>query len=166
MTKEVFYTQKVSPNGRVTYSPVSVYDSGVTDALPKGAHLILVGDGFTSRMYNVDPALAPMIAAGRFAQDKIVAELVKTSEIRMQKRLSSTPLTESQRAAWAKLIEEFGPSATQLEWPCAREIAEAGTAAMQKEADKILQNPAVKKAWDNFMTIYSLVKDDLDTSDR
>ena len=40
-----------------------------------------------------------------------------------------------------------------------REAAEAGVKAMQDEADKMLTNPAVKKAWDYFMMVWSLAKE-------
>jgi hypothetical protein len=57
------------------------------------------------------------------------------------------------------LVKVFGPEARTLEWPSAREACEAGVNAMQVEADKMLQNPAVKKAWDYFMMIWALTKE-------
>jgi len=46
-----------------------------------------------------------------------------------------------------------------LEWPSAREAAEAAVVAMQVEADKLMTNPAVKRAYDSFQLICNLTKD-------
>jgi hypothetical protein len=57
------------------------------------------------------------------------------------------------------LIEEFGEDARQLEWPSARECAEEAVKAMMAEANMLMTNPAVKKAWDNFMLVSELTKE-------
>ncbi len=64
--KKIYY-EKV---GR-RYVPVSEYDSEFLDAFPKGNHLVMCYPGGTSRRFRIDPALAPMIAAGRYAEDAI-----------------------------------------------------------------------------------------------
>jgi hypothetical protein len=46
-----------------------------------------------------------------------------------------------------------------LEWPSAREADEAAVVAMQVEADKLMTNPAVKRAYDNFQMICNLTRD-------
>jgi hypothetical protein len=45
------------------------YDEYLMDGLPYGNHMIMVYPGGQSTRYNIDPALAPMIAAGRVAED-------------------------------------------------------------------------------------------------
>jgi hypothetical protein len=57
------------------------------------------------------------------------------------------------------LVKEFGPDARQLEWPSAREAAEAAVQAMQAEADSLLQNPAVKRAYERFQFICNLTRE-------
>jgi hypothetical protein len=74
-------------------------------------------------------------------------------------RPKRAPLTEGQRAAWQKLVEEFGPDAKTLEWPSAREVAEAGVNAMIAEAEKLMEHPMVKEAYDEFMAICKLVSE-------
>jgi hypothetical protein len=74
-------------------------------------------------------------------------------------RPKETPMTEEQRDAWNHLIEVFGPSARTLEWPSAREIAEAAVSAMVEEADKLLTNPSVRKAYEKFLFIAELTKE-------
>ena len=150
--KKIYYEKK----GR-RYVPVAEYDSDYLDSFPKGNHLVMCYPGGSSRRFNIDPAYAPMIAAGRCAEDDMAKALVKAGEIRMQR--GQVPLTEGQRAAWENLVKEFGDTAKQLEWPSAREVAEAGVKAMQEEADKMLGNPAVKKAWDYFMMVWQLTKE-------
>jgi len=150
MTKKIFY-EKV---GR-RYKPVYEYDTELMDALPKGSHLIQVYPGGKSTRYNVDPAFAPMIAAGRVAEDAICKELMKASDLRPK----SAPLTQEQREAWDLLVKAFGPSARTLEWPSAREATDAAVMAMAQEAEKLLTNPAVKKAYEKFLFICELTKE-------
>lgn len=155
--KKVFY-EKV---GR-KYVPVSEYDSNLLDALPKGTHIIMSYPGGQSTRYKIDPAYGPMIAAGRVAEDAISRAIMKASEIRRQTRQNAEgkiPLTQEQQDAWNNLIRVFGDDARQLEWPSVRECAEAGVKAMQEEAEKLLTNPAVKKAYEHFLLVCELTKE-------
>jgi hypothetical protein len=137
------------------YIPVQEYDNELMDAFPKGTHLIMCYPGGQSRRYNIEPNYAAMIAAGRVAEDAMSQAVVKASEMRPRR----TPITEPQRKAWDKLAKAFGDEVYYIELPSAREIAEEGLKAMQLEADKLLSNPAVKKAYDNFMLMCELTKD-------
>ena len=154
MTKKIFY-EKV---GR-KYVPVSEYDSDLSYALPQGAHLILMYPGGSSTRYNVDPNYAAMIAAGRLAEDTISKRVMEASEIRRQSRGDTTPLTPAQKAAWENLVKEFGDSAKQLEWPSAREIAEAAVKAMQEEAEQLMQNDSVRQAYEHFQLLCKLTEE-------
>jgi ribosomal protein S11 len=151
--KKVFY-EKV---GR-KYVPVSEYDEYLVNAFPKGTHITVCYPGGQSTRYNIDPNYAAMIAAGRVAEEAISKKLLEASEIRMQRPDRERKLTPRQKAAWENLVREFGNSASQLEWASCREIAEAGVAAMQEEALKLMEQPAVKKAWDNFILVSELTK--------
>lgn len=152
MTKTIFY-KKV---GR-KYEPVYEYDQTLMDSFPKGTHIVMCYPGGQSRRYNIDPALAPMIAAGRHAEDAISKSIMDASALRVPKR--DEPLTPAQLKAWKALAKAFGQEKYALEWCSYREAAEAGVQAMQVEADKMLQNPAVKKAWDYFMMVWQLTKE-------
>lgn len=152
MAKTIFY-RKV---GR-KYEPVSEYDSDYLDSFPKGNHLVMCYPGGQSRRFNIDPAFAPMIAAGRYAEDAISKRIMEVSALRP--RQDRKPLTPEQKAAWEHLASLFGDERYALEWCSYREAAEAGVKAMQEEADKMLENPAVKKAWDYFMMVWQLTKE-------
>jgi hypothetical protein len=148
--KRIFY-EKV---GR-RYVPVYEYDQILMDAFPKGSHLVICYPGGQSTRYNVNPAYAPMIAAGRVAEDKISEALRKASDMRPKR----APITEGQQRAWENLVKEFGEDARMLEWPSARQVAEDAVKAMQEEADKLLSVPAVKKAYEHFLFVAELTKD-------
>lgn len=152
--KKVFY-EKV---GR-KYVPVSEYSHELFDAMPKGTHLIMSYPGGQSTRYSIDPAYAPMIAAGRVAEDAITSKIAEASKLRTPER-AKQPLTEGQIKAWKKLQKEMGTDNYPLEWPSYREIAEAGIKAMQEEANKLLENPSVKKAYEHFLLICELTKED------
>lgn len=155
--KRVYYEKK----GR-HYVPVAEYDSEFLDSFTQGNHLVMVYPGGTSRRHNITPDYAAMIAAGRVAEDAISRTIMRETEIR---RNSRTPkkLTKSQREAWNKLIEEFGEDARQLEWPSAREAAEAAVTAMIAEAQDLLKNESVRLAWEQFMMVAALCKDQENT---
>lgn len=150
MSKTIFY-KKV---GR-RYVPVSEYDNEYLDSFPKGDHLVSVYPGGSSRRFNIDPAYAPMIAAGRVAEDAISKALMRASDLRPQK----APITEGQRKAWDNLVKEFGEDARCLEWPSAREACEEAVKAMSVEAEKLLSNPSVRKAYERFLLVCELTKD-------
>lgn len=149
--KKIYYEKK----GR-KYVPVAEYDNDFLDSFTKGNHLVMCYPGGSSRRFNIEPAYAPMIAAGRVAEDAISKELMRASDLRPK----SSPITPEQKIAWDNLVKAFGPEARTLEWPSAREACEAGVKAMQEEADKLLTHPAVKEAYDHFMFIAKLVYDE------
>lgn len=149
MMKKVFY-EKV---GR-RYVPVREYDDQLVNALPKGTHIVMVYPGGQSTRYNIDPNYAAMIAAGRVAEDSMCDAIRKASELRPQK----APITEQQRTAWKKLAKAFGDELATLQINSARDIAEAGITAMQQEANKLLENPSVFKAYQRFQLICDLTK--------
>jgi len=152
--KKIYY-EKV---GR-RYVPVAEYDNDLLDSFTKGNHLVMCYPGGSSRRFNIEPAYAPMIAAGRVAEDAMSAAVVKASEMRPRR----TPITEGQRKAWKKLAKEFGEEVYYIELPSAREIAEEGLKAMMIEADKLIQHEAVKQAYDHFMFMAKLVHDEANT---
>jgi hypothetical protein len=96
-----------------------------------------------------------MIAAGRVAEDAISKILMRASDLRPK----TAPLTEVQRQAWDNLVKEMGEEARALEWPSAREACEEAVKAMQVEADKLLTNPVVRRAYEHFLLVCELTKE-------
>ena len=148
--KKIYY-EKV---GR-KYVPISEYDSDYLDSFSKGTHLVMSYPGGQSRRFNIDPNYAAMIAAGRVAEDAMCMAMHKASEMKPKQ----TPITEGQRKAWKKLAKEFGDELATLNCASSHDIAEAGLKALQEEADKLLTNPAVKKAYEHFLLVAELTKD-------
>jgi len=148
--KKIFY-EKV---GR-RYVPVYEYDQTLMDSFPKGSHLVICYPGGQSTRYNVDPNYAAMIAAGRVAEDTISKALMLASDMRPK----NTLLTQEQRDAWEHLVRVMGDSARMLEWPSAREACEDAVKAMQQEADKLLSNPSVRKAYEKFLFVAELTRE-------
>ena len=150
MTKRILYEKQ----GR-RYVPVHEYDPIVMDSFPKGTHLVMCYPGGQSTRYNIDPNYAAMIAAGRVAEDAVSKALVKASEMRAHRK----PITEAQRAAWANLSEAFGDARYTIEIPSAREIAEEAVTAMMVESEKLLNNPTVRRAYERFLFIAELTRE-------
>jgi len=150
--KEVFY-KKV---GR-KYVPVSEYDSTLSNALPKGAHLVLCYPGGSSTRYNVDPKFAPMIAAGRYAEEAISKSLMASSEIRPA---AWNKFTEKEKRMW-DAIKSCIPKEHRNMYThgSVYEAVQAGVKAMSVEAEALLENPAVRKAYERFQLVCQLAKD-------
>jgi hypothetical protein len=137
------------------YVPVAEYDGDFLDSFTKGTHLVMSYPGGTSRRYNIDPDYAAMIAAGRVAEDAICRAISKASELRPK----HTPITEGQKRAWRKLAKEMGDELCTLYGLSVHDCAEAGVQAMQAEADKLLTNPTVRKAYDRFLLVCELTRE-------
>lgn len=146
--KKIYYVKQ----GR-RYVPVSEYDSDLLDSFPKGAHLVVCVPGGQSRRHNIDPNYAAMIAAGRVAEDAVCAAMVKADTVNPP---DNRKMSEAELAAWHNLIAVWGDSARTLTRSAIRDVAEAGVQAMQVEADKLMQHPAVKEAYDHFQTVAKL----------
>jgi hypothetical protein len=148
----IFYIKK----GR-KYIPHSTYSSEFCDSFPKGTHLVQSYPGGSMRRFNIDPAYAPMIAAGRVAEDAISKSIMDASALRVPER--QKPLTPAQEKAWKALAKAFGEERYALEWCSYREAAEAGVKAMTDEAEKLLTNPIVRQAYERFLFIAELTKE-------
>jgi hypothetical protein len=160
MKKNTIFYKKV---GR-KYVPVSEYDQTLMDAFPKGAHLVICYPGGQSTRFNINPAYAPMIAAGRVAEDKISEAIRKASDLRPANK--ELKLTEEQLRCWKALSKAFGEENHALQWPSAREACEEAVKAMQQEAEKLLTVPAVKKAYEHFLFVAELTKEHKNESSR
>jgi len=145
----IFYVKK----GR-RYVPHSTYSAEFCDSFPKGTHLVQNYPGGSMRRFNIDPAYAPMIAAGRVAEDKISEALMKANELRPQ----TTPITPAAQRAWAKLKKELGNDG-YLTRGSTREASEAAVKAMMAEAEKLLEHPTVRKAYEKFLFVAELTRE-------
>jgi hypothetical protein len=153
--KKVYYEKR----GR-RYHPVAEYDNDLLDSFSKGNHLVMCYPGGTSRRFNVEPNHAAMIAAGRVAEDAICRAISKASELRPK----NTPLTEAQQKAWKKLAKEMGDELCTLYGLSVRDCAEAGVKAMIEEAEQLMSNPAVKKAYEHFQLVCELTREQYEPS--
>ena len=140
------------------YVPVAEYDGNFMDSFTKGTHLVMSYPGGTSRRYNIDPNYAAMIAAGRVAEDAICRAISKASELRPK----HTPITEAQRKAWDKLAKEMGDELCTLHGLSVHDCAEAGVKAMQEEAERLMTNPIVRKAYERFLFVAELARENYD----
>jgi hypothetical protein len=147
--KKIYYEKR----GR-RYVPVAEYDNDLLDSFSRGTHLVMCYPGGQSRRYNINPNYAAMIAAGRVAEDAMSEAVRNASELRPQQ----TPLTEGQRRAWKKLAKEFGDELATLQIASARDIAEAGVTALQKEAAELMTHPAVRDAYNQFQLVCEMTR--------
>jgi len=149
--KKVYYEKR----GR-RYVPVAEYDREYCDSYPKGSHLVVCKPGSTLRRFDIDPALAPMIAAGQYALDHISETIRQSTELRPV----NANLTEEDHRRWNQFIRTMPDDMRFLmTHGSAREAAEAGVQAMVDEANRLMTNPAVKKAYERFLLVCQLTKE-------
>ncbi len=148
--KKVYYEKR----GR-RYVPVSEYDSEFCNSFPKGTHLVMSYPGGQSTRYDIDPAYAPMIAAGRVAEDAICKAIYGASEMTRKER----PITKRQKAAWEEMKLAFGDEMFSLHARSVRDLAEVGVKAMQAEADKLMKQESVRLAYEQFLLVCQLTKE-------
>ena len=149
MVKKIYY-EKV---GR-KYVPVAEYDSEYLDAFPKGSTLVICHPGGQSRRFNIDPDYAALIAAARVAEEAMIQAMGKASELKPQK----TPITFAQQRAWKGLARAFGTELCTLNGASSYDIVQAGLKALEQEAAQLLTNEAVKEAYDQFLFVCALTK--------
>jgi hypothetical protein len=152
MVTETFYIKR----GR-RYVPVREYDAMLQNALPHGSYVTVVRPGASVQRWAVDPAYAPMIAAGIVAREAMSKVMLAASEVRLSGERK--PMTQEQRDAWENLVAVFGPAARQLEHPSVMEVTQAGVDAMIAEAERLLTHPSVRSAYEHFITVSKLVED-------
>lgn len=136
------------------YYPVSQWDPELDRAMPLGDHLVSVRENSETRRHCIEPALAPMIAAGLVAEEAMSRAVYNAMELRPQ----SPGFTAQQQ----KLIKELTHSmnGADMRWlrGSAQDAARAGVEAMIEEAQRIMQSPAARRAYEDFLLVAALAR--------
>lgn len=99
---------------------VPVNDPYVYDGLRNGFWLVKVENGYTSIRQEIYPEKAPIHAAAREMEDKLVDIILKACEARPNKM----PLSPEEKKDWDKFIKKHGESFSSLSYPSMQENAE------------------------------------------
>ena len=108
---------------------VPVNDPYAYDGLREGFWLIKIEEGSTSIRQQIYPDKAPLTAAARLIEDKLVGIIRKASEARPKKIL----LTPEEKKDWDKFIAKHGDAFNTLCYPSMQENAEKIIAALVNE---------------------------------
>jgi hypothetical protein len=147
--KETYY-KKVGKK----YIPVSEYDSYIHQSLEEGYHLIYSKPGYRTTQKLINPDYAKLIGACYVAEQTLTHELMQS----LKMRPTQPPLTEEQIQAWDNLEKSFKNTKVLIEYPSVKECVIRTMKIMQEEADKLMTNPTVRKAYENFMLVCELSK--------
>jgi hypothetical protein len=150
MSEEIIY-KKV---GR-KYVPVRYYDSNFDRGFPEGSSLVTKMGNSELRQYKIDPAHAPMIAAGKYAYEGMLDGLRAASEMRPK----TAPITKKERALWEEMKKVMGDSAFYVQFPSLHDIADGGIKAMEAEVEKMMTHVAVRDAYEQFLMVWKLCKE-------
>lgn len=99
---------------------VPVNDPYAYDGLRNGFWLIQIKDGSTSIRQEIYPDKAPIHAAARLMEDKLLDIIRKASEARPSK----IPLCAEEKKDWDAFIKKHGESFNSLQYPSMQENAE------------------------------------------
>ena len=108
---------------------VPVNDPYAYDGLREGFWLIKIEKGCTSIRQQIYPDKAPLTAAARLIEDKLVGIIRKASEARPGWG-KHTPLSPEEKKDWEKFINKHGESFNSLAYPSFQENAEKIVAAL------------------------------------
>jgi hypothetical protein len=147
------------------FVPVSEYNSELVDSLPYGCHVQVCRENGMSRRYNVDPALAPMVAASMILEDKLAAIISKSSRYNIEGK-ASTPLTPEQIKAWDNLNNSFEGGMVTMYGPSMQEIAKNILKEISAEAEKLLSNESIKAQYEHFILLSKLTKNEQENNIR
>lgn len=150
--KKIFY-EKV---GR-RYRPVAEYDNELLDSFGKGTHLVMCYPGGQSRRYNITPNHAALIAGARVAEDAMCKAINQAVQMRHDE-YNDRVLTNEQHAAWEHFVEVMGERGRYVKYSSVRDIADAGIQAIVDEAAELMKNSAVKQAYEQFLLVCELTK--------
>ena len=102
---------------------VPVNDPYAYDGLGEGFWLIKIDKGCTSIRQQIFPEKAPLTAAARLIEDKLVDIIRKASEARPGWG-KHTPLSPEEKKDWEAFINKHGESFNTLAYPSFQENAE------------------------------------------
>ena len=151
--KKIFY-EKV---GR-KYVPVSEYDSDLLDSFRHGNHLVMSYPGGQSRTYNIDPNYAALIAAARVAQEPMHKAINDAAKMKSD-QWNDVVLNNEQFEAWNHFAKVMGERGRYVYYNSVHDIAEAGIKALEQEAAKLMEHPAVQDAYEKFQLMCKLTKE-------
>lgn len=113
------------------YKAVAEYDSVAMDALPEGAHLIVVQPGVRSTRCNVNPDHAGLLAAFAKHRDMLCGAVRKASELKPRQP------SNKQKQAWAAYCKVMGTDVPiMLEGSSINDIVTALEQALLKEVNE------------------------------
>lgn len=131
---------------------------------PYGSHLVVATKGSQLTHYNIEPAIAPLVAASKHSKDAMTKALHdKLYDVTPNKKPETPEQLEALRklkVAWRNYEKVMRSNAEiSLYRASINDVAEAGAKALELEAQKMLSNPSVKDAYDKFLLVYKLTKE-------
>jgi hypothetical protein len=150
MSEEIIY-KKVGSK----YVPARYFNTDWDRSFPEGATIIIKQGNSELRQYKIDPAFAPMIAAGRYAYEGMLEGLRNAAEARP----GNKTITQEEADAWENLKKIMGNDRFYIQYPSLHDIADGGIKALEVEAEKMMTHSAVRDAYEQFLMVWKLCKE-------
>jgi len=145
----VFY-KKV--NGE--YVEISEYDAEFNDAIPLNTAMLTVSKGSsTTRRYNVDIAIAPLLAGSIHLEDTVCNLLSKALQARPATIQDMTP---KEQEAWDNLMTIGGDNFNMLTHESIGEVSRGISDKLMEKMASVLDDPSCKDAYDMFVSMVKL----------
>jgi hypothetical protein len=137
------YYRKLSDG---TFEAVSYYNSNASEAIPKDTAVLIINKGnSTLRKYDVDIAMAPLLAGCEYLRDQLALTMSLASKPRVP-----LAMTEAENKAWNNMIAVGGESFRQISYSSSHDMVDAGINALSCHMNHILSDPTCKDAYDKF----------------
>ena len=139
------------------YIPVKYHDDRLLSSFTSGATLVVKKDNATMYRRDIEVDTLPLYAAAVYMENTLRDIIAQSSKAKFPKdKVHDTPAVLE---AWDNLQTAMGDKLFYLQYPSIHDIAEEISKALQQEASALLQYPAVKHAYENFLTACRLCKD-------
>lgn len=135
------------------YIPVREYSQEYSDSWESGTHITVCVPGVKIHRRSIDPLFAPMIAAGILAE-RAIADAIQEA---LSFKPESDPVTPEQLAAWENFKLAMGEERCRLVSQSIAEAVRTGVKIMTDEAERLLDNPALKLSHDQFILLSQIV---------
>lgn len=138
---------------------VAKYDREYHDNIPLNcAVLTVASEVSTMRRYNIDPAVAPFVAASMIMEREIVNVILEASVPSLETQPTSRKITYTpeQLEAWKTATKILGMN--RIELPSFQQIGERVAKSIREKAEEIMKDKSVSAAYEDFLLLATMGK--------
>jgi len=146
MDHDIYYKK----NADGEFEPAAVWGDEFDRVYEQGATLVVVNGSWSSRVYNIRPDHAAVIASLKIFREKLTNSLANNMKLRPRQK----SLTAEQHAAWQTLNELLDDPV--LEYPSIVEAVDTALEDFEDTTADLLKDPSISKAYEQLEMLIEL----------